>query len=496
MPSTPRRTAARLRARPPGVIVGDSTANSSPPSRNARAARGRRCDSCSASARSSASPRRWPERSLTSLNRSTSSSASEQVPSVAASAASNARPFSRPVSGIAGRLLAGVGEEARVLDQQRRMPHEQLHPPHRVHRRQLPVERVVDPDEAEHLAGAGGERQEQRVPAPAAGAGAVVARAVQVQRGDLVDRAERQQVRVRDAVLRDHRVLRQRQGHRPAQQPQAVARAGHAADEPAGVIEQADRRRTPSRTTPARPSLARVRISASSRPAARDSDRYCSSSASRWPTAASLDASAASSAEAACVASSATDAELLRRRDAAVRGIVGGDHGHDLAVPVAQCDVEHVARPPRVRHVQHRLLLDHHAPLERVPERRVGRHQVDAIRPLVHRVADDQEALRPVLLTDEAGRLLAAADHEGHLEPVVGGPPQVHGDRHPEHRVHGLGQRREHAVGIARRGEAARPSQGVFGSGTHVPGIYGDPGPELEAGRSISSITLRSGSRT
>ena len=89
---------------------------------------------------------------------------------MAAIAASNARPFSSPVSGIARGLLARVGEEARALHEQRRLPHEQLHPPHGLHRRQLPVERVVDPDEAEHLAGAGGERQEQRVAAPAAGA--------------------------------------------------------------------------------------------------------------------------------------------------------------------------------------------------------------------------------------------------------------------------------------------------------------------------------------
>ena len=145
-----------------------------------------------------------------------------------------------PGERVARGLLARVGQQPRALDQQRRLADEQLHPPDGVDRRQLPVDRVVDPDEPEHLAGAGGERQQQRVAAPAAGALPVAGRAVQVEVDDLADRLHRQQVGLRDAVLGDHRALRELERHRPAGQAAALAGAGDAPQQAAVVVEQAD----------------------------------------------------------------------------------------------------------------------------------------------------------------------------------------------------------------------------------------------------------------
>ena len=112
-------------------------------------------------------------------------------------------------------------------------------------------------------------------------------------------------------------------------------------------------------------------------------------------------------------------------------------------------------------------------PSKSLPVRRVGRHEVDPVGALVHRVADHEERLRLVLLADQPGRLVAAADHERDLEPVVGGTPEVDRDGHAQHVVDGLGERREDAVGVARRSKASRPSQCVFGRRTHVLWVYG-----------------------
>ena len=93
------------------------------------------------------------------------------------------------------------------------------------------------------------------------------------------------------------------------------------------------------------------------------------------------------------------------------------------------------------------------------------------------------------------GGLLAAADDERHLEPVVRRAPDVDGDGHAEDVVHGLGQRRQDAVGVARRGEASRPSQCVVGRGSHTSRFTANRRDYAERGRSTSSITLPSGSR-